>query len=182
MKFFTVSLTPFFKNILGFFFTTATNTHIALSWSFPMLPRPFYLLPRPFQQQPIWIIKIPRRPHKNTKKEAKWYHHIRKKNMFNKTSSKSTKCFFMFSLKKKAASLMLLLLVSYYSIYQYAGNGIFFFYLLLPVYINLLLALYFCLFFHMYNSKKLIRHYVSFRIVIHLSDIITYSQNYYYKS
>jgi len=93
-------LPPFFKNILGFFFT-ATNTHIALSWSFPMLPRPLYLLPRPFQQQPIWIIKIPC-PHKNTKKEAKWYHHIRKKKYVQQNKFKKYKVFFHVFFKKKS--------------------------------------------------------------------------------
>jgi len=47
MKFFHCLFTPFFikKNVLGLFFT-ATNLHIALSWSFPfMLPHPLICCP-----------------------------------------------------------------------------------------------------------------------------------------
>ena len=165
MKFFNCLSYPFFKNILGFFSLQQTRIYCSfLGLSYVATPT-LYLLPRPFKT----YLNNKKEYHAHTKTQKKkpndTIFYIRKKNMFNKTSSKSTKCFFMFSLKK-------LLLSCYYNSYliilyiDMPEMEIFLFLFTTSGVYNLLLALYFCLFFHMYNSKKLIRHYVSFRIVI----------------
>ena len=83
----------------------------------------------------------------------------------------------MFSLKKQLLQLCYYTSLLFY-ISKYTGNGNLFLFPTSGVYV--ILAMYFCLFFHMYYSKKMIRHYVSlnFRIVIqyHLSDYYVLSK------
>lgn len=98
--------------------------------------------------------------------------------MFNKTSSKSTKCFFMFSLKKSCFSHATTTRILLFYILICRKWKSFFFYSPLPVYIIFYLLCTFAYFSICTTAKNWFDTMCPLELLSknHLSDIITYSQ------